>query len=309
MYILYIILIKVYEINGGSMELTPIQKDIIISLINLQRQKDRAIKGEEIAVVIQRNPGTIRNQMQLLKALGLVEGVPGPKGGYKPTGAAYDALKIQQLKNESVVPLYRNNVLVTGATAAEISFTTVRNPDACSGVIRIIGNTKDFAMDDKMQIGPTPVNRLIIRGEVTGRDDTNNSILFNITEMISLPKKHVKHYMKYPPLLVNLNSSIQEATRLFIRNNVHGAPVEDKGKIVGIITYTDIAHAIAQGKPNVKVKDIMTKELITVDGDMQLYDVVKLFHKYNVGRLIVTINGVPKGTLSKTDVLNELAVY
>jgi predicted transcriptional regulator len=291
------------------MELTPIQKDIIIALINLQRQKDRAIKGEEIAEVIQRNPGTIRNQMQLLKALGLVEGVPGPKGGYKPTGAAYDALRIQQLKNESVVPLYRNNVIVNGATAAEISFTTVRNPDACSGVIRVIGNTKDFVMDDKLQVGPTPVNRLIIRGEVTGRDDTNNSILFNITEMISLPKKHVKHYMKYPPLLVNLNAGIQEATRLFIRNNVHGAPVEDKGKIVGIITYTDIAHAIAQGKPNVKVKDIMTKELITVDGDMQLYDVVKLFHKYNVGRLIVTINGVPKGTLSKTDVLNELAVY
>lgn len=80
------------------MELTPIQKDIIIALINLQRQKDRAIKGEEIAEVIQRNPGTVRNQMQLLKALGLVEGVPGPKGGYKPTGAAYDSLRIQQLK-------------------------------------------------------------------------------------------------------------------------------------------------------------------------------------------------------------------
>ncbi|HWR25450.1 MAG TPA: CBS domain-containing protein [Methanosarcina sp.] len=291
------------------MELTPIQKDIIFALINLQRQKDRAIKGEEIAEVIQRNPGTIRNQMQLLKALGLVGGVPGPKGGYKPTGAAYDALRIQQLKNESIVPLYRNNMLVEGATAAEISFTTVRDPDACNGVIRVIGSTKDFVMDDKIQVGPTPVNRLTIRGEVTGRDDTNNSILFNITEMISLPKKHVKHYMKYPPLLINLNASIQEATRLFIRNNIHGAPVEDKGKIVGIVTYTDIAHAIAQGKPNVKVKDIMTRELITVDGDMQLYDVVKLFHKYNVGRLIVTINGVPKGTLSKTDVLNELAVH
>jgi len=91
------------------------------------------------------------------------------------------------LKNESVVPLYRNNTLVSGATAADISFTTVRNPDACSGVVRVLGNTKEFVMDDKLQIGPTPVNRLIIRGEVTGRDDTNNSILFNITEMISLP--------------------------------------------------------------------------------------------------------------------------
>ena len=290
------------------MELTQIQKDIIIALINLQRQKNRAIKGEEVAEVIQRNPGTIRNQMQLLKALGLVEGVPGPKGGYKPTGPAYSALRLQQLENESVVPLYRNTTIVDGATAAEISFTTVRNPDACSGVVRVLGSIKDFMLDDKIQVGPTPVNRLIVRGEVTGRDDNSNSILFNITEMISLPKKHVKHYMKYPPLLVNMNASIQEATRVFIRNNVHGAPVEDKGKIIGIITYTDIAHAIAQGKPNVKVKDIMTTELITVDGDMQLYDVIKLFHKYNVGKLIVTINGIPKGTLSKTDVLNEIAV-
>ena len=291
------------------MELTPIQKDIIIALINLQRQKDRVIKGEEIAEVIQRNPGTIRNQMQLLKALGLVEGVPGPKGGYKPTGSAYEALCIQQFKNESIVPLYKNNTIVNSATAAEISFKTVRDPGACDGVVRVIGSTKDFVMGDKFQIGPTPVNHLIIRGEVIGRDDTNNSILFNITEMISLPKKHVKQYMKYPPLLINMNSSIQEATRFFIRNNIHGALVEDKGKIVGIISYTDIAHTIAQGKLSVKVRDIMTKELITVDGDMKLYDVVKLFNKYNVGRLVVTIDGVPKGTLSKTDVLNELAIY
>jgi len=290
------------------MELTMIQKDIIIALVNLQRQKNRAIKGEEIAEAIQRNPGTIRNQMQLLKALGLVEGIPGPKGGYKPTGSAYDALRIQQLNNESVVPLYRNDKIANGATAIEISFMTVRNPEECDGVVRVIGSTKDFVIGDKIQIGPTPVNRLIIRGEVTGRDDTTNSIFFNIYEMISLPKKHVKDYMKYPPLLVNINSSIQEATRLFIRNNIHGAPVEDKGKIVGIFTYTDLAHAIAQGKTNVKVKDIMTKELITVDGDMQLYDVVKLFQKYDIGRLIVTINGVPKGNLSKTDILNELVI-
>jgi predicted transcriptional regulator len=290
-------------------ELNPIQKDLIIALINLQRQKDRAIKGEEIAAVIQRNPGTIRNQMQLLKALGVVEGIPGPKGGYKPTGSAYEALSMQQLENESVVPLFRNDMMVNGATAAKISFTTVRNPDACDGVVRIIGNTKDFVMGDKLQIGPTSVNRLIIRGEVIGRDDTTNSIHFNIGEIVSLPKKHVKHYMKYPPLLVNVNASIQEVTRFFIRNSIHGTLVEDKGKIVGIISFTDIAHTIAQGKLNVKVKDIMTKELITVDGDMQLYDVVKLFQKYNVGRLIVTINGIPKGTLSKTDILNELAIY
>lgn len=85
--------------NGSEiMELTIVQKDIIFALINLMRQKDRPIKGEEIAEVAQRDPGTIRNQMQLLKSLGLVEGVVGPKGGYKPTGSAYDTLRIPHLK-------------------------------------------------------------------------------------------------------------------------------------------------------------------------------------------------------------------
>lgn len=65
------------------MELTPIQKDILIALINLQREKDRAVKGEEIAELISRNPGTVRNQMQSLKVLGLVEGVPGRRGAIK----------------------------------------------------------------------------------------------------------------------------------------------------------------------------------------------------------------------------------
>jgi len=68
------------------MELTPIQKEILTALINLYRTKKHAIKGEDIAELIERNPGTVRNQMQSLKALGLVEGVPGPKGAIRLQG-------------------------------------------------------------------------------------------------------------------------------------------------------------------------------------------------------------------------------
>jgi predicted transcriptional regulator len=291
------------------MDLTTIQKDILTALINLQRQKDCSVKGEEIADLIHRNPGTIRNQMQLLKALGLVEGVPGPKGGYRPTGDAYQALDIEVMNEEMIVPVYRNGNIINNATTAEISFTTVRNPEKCRGVVKVIGNIKDFISGDTIQIGPTPVNRLTVRGEVFGRDDSNNLILVNITEMISLPKKHVKYYMKSLTLAVNSNMDLQEVSRHFIAKNLHGAAVEDNGKIVGVITTTDIAKAVAMNKLDVRAKDLMTKELITVDGEMQLYDVVRLFYKYNIGQLVVTLEGVPKGILSKTDVMNELAVY
>ena len=65
----------------SSIELTSSQKTILTALINLHRESEDAVKGEDIAAEVDRNPGTIRNQMQSLKALQLVEGVPGPKGG------------------------------------------------------------------------------------------------------------------------------------------------------------------------------------------------------------------------------------
>lgn len=291
------------------MELTPIQKEILTALINLYRTKKQAVKGEDIAEIIGRNPGTVRNQMQSLKALGLVEGVPGPKGGYKATGATYRALSLSEMDKETTVPIRRNDEIVENATASEISFTTVRHPDLCNATVHVIGDIRKFEVGDTIVIGPTPVNKLVMRGEVIGRDDTQNSILFVILEMVSLPKKPVKNYVKENPITIPAMATIQEASRILVKNNIHGAPVKDKEKIVGIVTLTDIGKTLAEGKTSLKIKDIMTKEIISVEGDMPLYEVVKVFNKEKVGRLMVRINGELVGLISKTDILTKLAVY
>jgi predicted transcriptional regulator len=291
------------------MELTPIQKEILTALINLYRTKKQAVKGEDIAEIIGRNPGTVRNQMQSLKALGLVEGVPGPKGGYKATGATYRALSLSEMDKETTVPIRRNDEIVENATASEISFTTVRHPDLCNATVHVIGDIRKFEVGDTIVIGPTPVNKLVMRGEVIGRDDTQNSILFVILEMVSLPKKPVKNYLKENPITIPAMATIQEASRILVKNNIHGAPVKDKEKIVGIVTLTDIGKTLAEGKTSLKIKDIMTKEIISVEGDMPLYEVVKVFNKEKVGRLMVRINGELVGLISKTDILTKLAVY
>ena len=46
--------------------------------------------------------------MQSLRSLGLVKGVPGPRGGYKPTIKAYHTLNIQASDNQTLVPIYRD---------------------------------------------------------------------------------------------------------------------------------------------------------------------------------------------------------
>ena len=75
---------------GLKIDLTPVQRNVLSDLINLHGQERQAVKGEEIAELMDRPPGTIRNQMQSLKALNLVEAVTGPKGGYKAMAKAYD---------------------------------------------------------------------------------------------------------------------------------------------------------------------------------------------------------------------------
>lgn len=291
------------------MELSPIQKEILTALINLYREKKQAIKGEDIAVVINRNPGTVRNQMQSLKALALVEGVPGPKGGYKATGETYRALCLSELEKEMIVPIRRNEEVVTNATAAEISFTTVRHPELCNATVHVIGDIRKFDIGNQLTIGPTPVNKLVIKGEVIGRDDTKNTLLFVIQEMISLPKKPVKFYIKEMPITIPAIATIQEASRILVENKIHGAPVRDKTTIVGIVTLTDIGKTLAEGKTSLKIKDIMTKKIISVDGEMTLYDVIKVFNKEKVGRLLVRSEGEFIGLISKTDILDKIIVY
>jgi predicted transcriptional regulator len=291
------------------MELTPIQKEILTALINLFRTRKHAIKGEDIAEIIKRNPGTVRNQMQSLKALGLVEGVPGPKGGYKATGATYRALSLSDMDKEMNVPLKRNDELIKNATVAEISFTTVRHPDLCNATVHVIGDIRKFDVGDNLMIGPTPVNKLVIRGSVIGRDDTQNTILCVIQEMVSLPKKPVKNYINENPIIIPAIATIQEASRILVTNNIHGAPVKDRDGIVGIVTLTDIGKTLAEGKTSLKIKDIMTKDIISIDGDMPLYEVVRIFNKEKVGRLMVRVDGELVGLISKTDILAELAVY
>jgi predicted transcriptional regulator len=112
-------------IDALNMDLTPVQRDILTALININHEESRAVKGEEIAGLIDRNPGTVRNHMKSLKALNLVEGVPGPKGGYKATGSAYEVLSLDATGDLVNVPVVKNGVTVEGASATEIVFDKV----------------------------------------------------------------------------------------------------------------------------------------------------------------------------------------
>ena len=169
----------------SSIELTPSQKSILTALTNLHRQAEDTVKGEQIAEEVNRNPGTIRNQMQSLKALQLVEGVPGPKGGYKPTANAYEALDVDQMDEAAAVPLVHNDDPVDNANVETIDLSSVHHPELCRAEIHLQGSVRDFHEGDEIIVGPTPLAKLRITGTLDGRDDSNNILILQIDDMLA----------------------------------------------------------------------------------------------------------------------------
>ena len=286
------------------MDLSLIQKEILITLITLYHQHSHAIKGEEIAEVLNRNPGTVRNQMQALKTIGFVDGVPGPKGGYNPTALAYRELNLSNIDREATVPIARNGEPVPGMRVTEVDFTTLCHPDLCHAMVKLVGSVKTFEMGEEIAIGPTPVNKLIIRGEVIGKDEVQQSVLISISEMISLPKRAIRTYMSTPLITLSPDSSFREAIRLFTERHIHGAPVMEGGALVGIVTLTDIAKGLDRDlSMDTRVSEVMTSDVVFADAGTKLYEVVTRFKEQEIGRLIVVESGRPVGILTQSDVL------
>jgi len=289
--------------------LTSVQKEILQSLINLYRKsKGKSIKGEEIAEIMSRNPGTIRNQMQSLRSLGLVKGVPGPRGGYKPTIEAYHTLNISSIDKEALVPIFKAGKKVGDLTVAKIEFTSIPHPGECEAAIKVIGNIKQLDLGDKVRIGPTPVNKLVVNGMVVGRDDMDNLLLLDTTSIRSIPHKSVIEVASQNLITLNPSMNIKEAAGVLANNDIEGAPVVQDHDVMGILTLSDISKAISEGNDNVKVTEIMSKHTVTVEEELMISDAIEIMNKNKIGRLIVVDNNqIPVGIVTRTDLLDKIA--
>ena len=286
--------------------LTSVQKEILQTLINLYQSSDgKSIKGEDIAEVMARNPGTIRNQMQSLRSLGLVKGVPGPRGGYKPTIEAYHSLNITVSDQDSKVPIYKNGEKMEDISVARIEFTSVPQPTECEAAIKVLGSIKDLNLGDIVRIGPTPVNNLGVMGEIVGRDDMDNILLVDTTTIRSIPKKTVGEIASRDVISLTMDNSIKDAAKKLAENEIDGAPVMEKGKVVGVFTVTDLVNAIATDKEDLTVGELMSSNVVIVNEDLKIANAIEVMLKKSISRLIVADNDQNLlGIVTRTDLIN-----
>ena len=167
----------------SAIQLTSSQKRVLTALVNLAENDDQPVSGREIAESIDRKAGTVRNRMQSLRDLRLVEGVPGPDGGYVPTDGAYDTLDLERMDDAETTPVAVEGTPVDGVNVEAIDLSSVANPDLCRAELVIRGDVGPFERGDHVTVGPTPAAGLRLSGVVDATNVDGNTLLLRVDGM------------------------------------------------------------------------------------------------------------------------------
>lgn len=119
------------------------------------------------------------------------------------------------------------------------------------------------------------------------------------------------------PLTIAPDVNIQDALLRMNKDRVRRYPVVDKrGKLVGIVSHSDLMNAspsdattLSVWEANyllskIQVKDVMTKELITVGEDTLIEEAARIMATNKIGGLPVVTGGKLVGIITETDVFN-----
>ena len=101
-------------------------------------------------------------------------------------------------------------------------------------------------------------------------------------------------------ITIGSTETVRFATELMQKHNISGLPVVDGEKLVGIVTGRDVRFA----DPNLLVKDVMTKKVITAPADTNIEGAKELLHKHRVEKLpLIDKEGRLKGLITIKDIL------
>jgi len=111
-------------------------------------------------------------------------------------------------------------------------------------------------------------------------------------------------------IIVTPDTTIEDVVHLFQATSHHGFIVMEKGELFGIVTLSDLEHAIKTNEMDASVGDVCTKNVITVYPDEYLDEALQHFGALDVGRIPVVERGNPRqvlGVLRRGDIVHSLS--
>jgi len=129
----------------------------------------------------------------------------------------------------------------------------------------------------------------------------------------------VKNWMSEKVITVDVDASMQTAAMLMKMHSIRMLPVVEHGDLVGVITDRDLKKASASDVTSleihellflltqIKVKEIMTKSLVTVTPDWTIEETAELLLKHKIsGVPVIGGKRVIAGVITQTDVFRVL---
>lgn len=117
----------------------------------------------------------------------------------------------------------------------------------------------------------------------------------------------IKEIMTTDVRTITAKDSISEAANIMKQLDVGAVPVIDNDILVGIVTDRDLVlRGLAEGKnSNESVSSIMTKDITTVNPDMDVHKVADLMASKQIRRLPIVENNRLVGIVSIGDMAVE----
>lgn len=106
------------------------------------------------------------------------------------------------------------------------------------------------------------------------------------------------------------DATTAQAAAAFESERIGGLPVVDGGKLVGIVTKSDLTRAcIRQGDPERSVLEVMSPEVVTAGEDETAAELAARMLEQRIHRIVVTSQGEVTGIVTSFDLLRSIVEY
>lgn len=145
--------------------------------------------------------------------------------------------------------------------------------------------------------------RGLLRADVSALDDDHWTVDPN------QPNQTVSSVMTASPITTSPETALPKAARVLLENKITALPVMDKGKLVGILTASDMFRAVIAELPflkeNILVRDYMTGQVITITPETSLLEAHRLMGVERIRALpVVAEDDALTGMVTRTDLMS-----
>ena len=181
-----------------------------------------------------------------------------------------------------------------------------QNPEVVAAAQHILGQVPDLS---RLTIAGSIVHNLlpVTIGNIIGGGFLVAAVYWFVY-LRRTAVEPIRRLMTEGPPIVSAGTSVSEAVQVMQRHTINSVLVGQPGEPIGIVSEADIVRKVIAAEQNpasVKVDQIMSTPLISVDVKTPVYDIYRTMAEHRIRHLAITEQGKWVGFVSVKDLLRK----